>query len=104
MLRPGENQRRRFFSFLIDIFLLKKLRRKQSIQRRKTVPVSQALLNTSSLIFEFNMVGKVKVGAYATPARGCGAHLRSVGPLSLWWVTTNHPGRGQCEIRVSQDC
>ncbi len=32
--------------------------------------------------------GKGKVGAYAVTARSCGAHLRPISPLSLWWVRT----------------
>lgn len=35
------------------------------------------------------IVFKVKLGSFVTAQRGCGAHFRYVGPLTLWWVRTH---------------
>lgn len=49
------------------------------------------------------IVFKVKLGSFVTAQRGCGAHFRYVGPLTLWWVRTHFfQETGPIQVPVSQ--
>lgn len=47
------------------------------------------------------IVFKVKLGSFVTAQRGCGAHFRYVGPLTLWWVRTHFFSRDRANTSPS---